>query len=57
MNTKLIVSLAAALTLMIFVPTGAGAVGAGKTCGGFFGQIAVRVSCVSSSQARAAGST
>jgi len=39
MKTRLVVSLAAALALMIFVPTGTGAVGVGKTCGGFFGQM------------------
>jgi Kazal-type serine protease inhibitor domain len=34
MKTRLVVSLAAALALMIFVPTGANAVGVGKVCGG-----------------------
>jgi hypothetical protein len=34
MKTRLAVSLAAALALMIFVPTGANAVGAGKVCDG-----------------------
>ena len=37
MKTKLIVFLAAVLALMMSVPTGAGAVGVGKTCGGFPG--------------------
>jgi hypothetical protein len=39
MNTKLVVSLVAALALAlaILVPAGAGAVGVGKSCGGFFG--------------------
>jgi hypothetical protein len=37
MKTRLVVSLAAALALMIFVPDGAKAVGVGKTCGGFPG--------------------
>ncbi len=40
MKTRFVFSLVAALMLMIFIPTGAGAVGAGvgKTCGGFIGQ-------------------
>ena len=37
MKTKFVVSLAAALVLAILVPAGAGAVGVGKSCGGFFG--------------------
>jgi len=37
MKTRLFVSLAAAVALMTFAPTGAGAVGPGKTCGGFPG--------------------
>jgi hypothetical protein len=37
MKTRLVVSLAAALALTIFVPTGANAVGVGKQCGGFPG--------------------
>jgi Kazal-type serine protease inhibitor domain len=36
-KTGLFVSLAAALALMILVPSGAGAVGVGKQCGGFAG--------------------
>lgn len=36
---RLVVSLAAALALMILVPTGAQAVGLGKTCGGFPGTL------------------
>lgn len=35
MKTRFIVSLAAALALLIVVPSGAKAVGLGKTCGGF----------------------
>ena len=35
MKTKTLVSLAAALVLMILVPAGAQAVGVGKQCGGF----------------------
>jgi len=38
MKPGFIVSFVTALTLMIFVPTGASAVRVGKTCGGFFGQ-------------------
>jgi len=38
MKPGFIVSFVTALTLMIFVPTGAGAAGVGKTCGGFFGE-------------------
>jgi hypothetical protein len=37
MKAGFVVSLAAALALMIFAPTGASAVGVGKTCGGFPG--------------------
>jgi hypothetical protein len=37
MKTRLVVLLAAALALMIFVPTGANAVGVGKMCGGIGG--------------------
>jgi len=37
MKTGLFVSLAAALALMIQVPSSAGAVGVGKQCGGFAG--------------------
>jgi hypothetical protein len=37
MKTGFLVSLLAALALMIFAPTGAGAVVLGKTCGGFPG--------------------
>jgi hypothetical protein len=39
MKTRLIVSLAAALILAIFVTNGAHAAGARQTCGGFFGQM------------------
>jgi Kazal-type serine protease inhibitor-like protein len=35
MKTRLVVSLAAALALMIFVPTIVNAAGVGKQCGGF----------------------
>lgn len=38
MKTRLVFSLVAALTLMAFIPTAASAAGAGKVCGGFFGQ-------------------
>ena len=38
MKPGFIVSFVTALTLMIFVPTGANAAGVGKTCGGFFGE-------------------
>lgn len=37
MKTGLLVSVAAALALMIQVPSSAGAVGVGKQCGGFAG--------------------
>jgi hypothetical protein len=37
MKTRFVVSLAAALVLTSFVPTGAGAIGVGKSCGGFAG--------------------
>ena len=37
MKARFLVSLLAALALMIFVPAGAKAVGVGKTCGGFPG--------------------
>ena len=37
MKAGFVVSLAAALALMIFAPTGASAIGVGKTCGGFPG--------------------
>jgi hypothetical protein len=37
MKAGFVVSLAATLALMIFAPTGASAVGVGKTCGGFPG--------------------
>jgi hypothetical protein len=39
MKLRLVVSLVAALALMIFAPPGANAAGAGVTCGGFFGQM------------------
>jgi hypothetical protein len=38
MKARFVVSLAAALALMISVPTGAHALGLGETCGGFLGQ-------------------
>jgi Kazal-type serine protease inhibitor domain len=37
MKTRFIVSLATTLALLTFIPNGAGAVGVGKTCGGFVG--------------------
>jgi hypothetical protein len=37
MKTGLFVSLAAALALMLSIPSSAGAVGLGKQCGGFIG--------------------
>jgi hypothetical protein len=39
MKTRFIVSLAAALALMIFIPTGANAAAARETCGGFLGKM------------------
>ena len=39
MKTRLIVWLAAALALTIFIPAGANAAAEAQTCGGFFGQM------------------
>jgi hypothetical protein len=39
MKTRLFISFAAALALMIFVPLGANAAAAAETCGGFLGKM------------------
>ena len=39
MKKRFVVSFAAALALMIFIPMGANAAGTGIICGGFFGQM------------------